>query len=124
MEIAPAPNGALNTIKEDKKMNSYAPIAKSISKVWFDFFFEDKKDSMLWTLSATEAADIAADWAKGLVEESLSDEPDQESLEHLRLITFCWDCMSKEIAKDKPPKGKCRIWAREGDELVEQFGAK
>ena len=105
-------------------MNSYAPIANSISKVWFDFWFDGEKESMLWTLSATEAADVAADWEKGLVEVQAADEPDHESIEHLRLITFCWDCIAKEIAKDKPPKGKCRIWAREGDELVEQFGAK
>jgi hypothetical protein len=102
-------------------MNSYAPIANSISKVWFDFWFEGKKESMIWTLSADESADIAADWMKGLVEEKHSDEPDHESIEHLKLITYCWDCITREIVKDKPPKGTVRIWAREGDELVEQF---
>ena len=105
-------------------MNSYAPIAISISKVWFDFWFEGKKESMIWELSASEATDIAVDWFKGLVEERTADEPDHESIEHLRLITYCWDRIAQEIAKEKPPKGKCRIWVREGDEMVEYTGAK
>lgn len=103
-------------------MNSYAPIANSISKVWLDFWFEGKKESALWELSATEAADITADWAKGMVEERTADEPDHESVEYLQMITYFWDMITREIVKDTPPKGTCRIWVREGDELVEWHG--
>ena len=110
------------TIQRTKKMNSYAPIANSISKVWLDFWFEGKKESPLWELSTDEAADIAADWMKGLIEEKHAEEPDHESIEHLQLITYCWDRIAGEIAKEKPEKGFVRIWVREGDELVEQFG--
>ncbi len=103
-------------------MNSYEPIAKSISKVYLDFYIDDKKESPIWKLSTSEAAEIAADWFKGLEEEITAEKPDPESIEHLHLITYCWNCIAEEIAKEKPAKGYVRIWAHDGEKLVEYTG--